>query len=86
MAIRDYARHTQWIKSIAVGSESFTETIKEKIGIKAKGRKIIKADDDEVFQLREETVSYSAIFNSKKESIELKNTIFQIGSWGTIVV
>jgi len=27
MAIRDYARHTQWTKSIAVESESFTETM-----------------------------------------------------------
>jgi putative transposase len=72
----DNVRQAQWTESIAVGSKSFTETIKEKMGIKAKGRKLIKAGDDEVFQLRETAVSYSAVFNSKKEDIGAENTYF----------
>jgi putative transposase len=59
---RDKARQTRWTESIAVGSKSFTATIKEKMGIKAKGRKIIKAVDDELFQLREASASYSSVF------------------------
>ena len=37
-------RQNQWTKSIAVGSKSFIETIKEKLGTLAKGRKIIEND------------------------------------------
>jgi putative transposase len=52
---KDIARQTQWTESVAVGSKSFMEKIKEKMGIKAKGRQIIKANDDEAFQLRAKT-------------------------------
>jgi putative transposase len=72
----DNARQTQWTESVAVGSKSFTEKIKEKMGIKAKGRQIIETHDDEAFQLRETSVSYSAVFNSRKEDVEQKNTYF----------
>jgi len=75
---KDIARQTQWTESVAVGSKSFMEKIKEKMGIKAKGRQIIKANDDEAFQLREASSSYSAVFNSKKEDIGPKNTYFWI--------
>ena len=42
----------QWTESVAVGSKSFIETIKEKLGILAKGRKIFENDGG--FQPREE--------------------------------
>ena len=37
-------RQNQWTESIAVGSKGFIETIKEKLGIRAKGRKILEND------------------------------------------
>jgi hypothetical protein len=48
----------------------------EKLGLKAKGGKIIKACDVGVFILREPPASYSAIFNSKKEKLGPKNSYF----------
>ena len=57
-------RQTQWTQSIAVGSKSFIETIKEKLGILAKGRKILENDGE--FQLREDMGAYTA--NSDMEN------------------
>ena len=65
-------RHTEWTESIAVGSESFIGAIKEKLGVYAKGRKIIEKEKG--FQLREEEGSYNAVFDSKKENIGAENT------------
>ena len=64
-------RQTQWTESIAVGSKNFIETIKEKMGILAKGRKILENDGG--FQLREKIGTYNAVFDSKKEDIGAKN-------------
>ena len=57
-------RQIQWTESIAVGSQSFIETIKEKFGTLAKSRKIIEINGG--FQLREETVAYIA--NNDREN------------------
>ncbi len=67
-------RQAQWTESIAVGSQSFTEAIKERLGIMAKGRKVIETDG--AFQLREERASYIAVSDSKKEDIWGQNTYF----------
>jgi len=37
---KNYVRESKWSQSIAVGSKSFVEGIKEKLGILAKGRKV----------------------------------------------
>ncbi len=68
------SRQDQWTESIAVGSKSFIETIKEKFGSLAKGRKILENDGG--FQLREETASYIANFDSENGDIGGKNTYF----------
>jgi hypothetical protein len=39
-------RQNQWTESIAVGSKSFTEMIKEKLGVLAKGAKFLKTRRD----------------------------------------
>jgi putative transposase len=44
-------KESKWTQSIAVGSKTFIENMKKAIGHKAKGRKIISADD--TFELRE---------------------------------
>ena len=64
----------QWTESIAVGSRSFIETIKEKLGILAKGRKIFEKDGG--FQLREEMGTYIADSDSKKDDIGGQNAYF----------
>jgi len=57
------SRQNKWTESIAVGSESFVEKIKEALGFRAKGRKIICADD--AFELSEEPAAYG-----KADSLE----------------
>lgn len=64
-------RQTQWTESIAVGSKNFIKTIKEKMGILAKGQKILENDGG--FQLREEMGTYYAVLDSKKEDTGAKN-------------
>jgi len=69
-------RQNQWTESIAVGSKSFIETIKEKLGILANGRKIIENDGG--FQLREEMGTYFANSDSKniKDNTGAQNTYY----------
>jgi putative transposase len=50
------AREKQWTKSIAVGSKSFIEKIKEALGFRARGRQIICSED--TFELREKQSSF----------------------------
>ena len=69
-------RQSEWTESIAVGSKGFIEEIKEKLGVHAKGRKIIEKAEGEEFQLREETAFYNAVFDGKKGDIGVKNTYF----------
>jgi len=60
-----------WSESIAVGSKVFVETIKEKLGLRAKGRKIIENDGG--FQLREKMVSYNANSDGINDNIGAEN-------------
>ncbi len=74
---KDRQRWLQWTESIAVGSESFIEEIKEKLNVRAKGRKAIGAGT--AFQLREPVSRYNTVLDIKKEDISLENT----HSWDT---
>ncbi len=49
-------KENKWTQSIAVGSRSFVEKMKEGLGFRATGRKIICADD--TFELRETITPY----------------------------
>jgi len=51
-------RSPEWTESIAVGSKSFLETIKKKLGYRASGRSIIEASRPEAQQLREPESHY----------------------------
>lgn len=64
-------RQTQWTESIAVGSKSFTEMIKERLGTLAKGRKVI--ENEEEFQLREPMGTYIANSAGKNGDIGAQN-------------
>jgi putative transposase len=49
-------KENKWTQSIAVGSKTFIVAMKEALGFRAKGRKIICADD--TFELRETITPY----------------------------
>lgn len=67
-------RQIQWTEGIAVGSQSFVDKIKAKLGIRAKGRKIFKTDEG--FQLREELETYIADYDIKNDDIGSQNDYF----------
>ena len=49
-------KETKWTQSIAVGSKTYIEKMKKTLGYRAKGRKIIKAED--TFELREAVAAF----------------------------
>ena len=57
------SRYSKWTESIAVGSKVFIKATIQKLGIKAKGRKII--GDKKSYELREPAVSYGGNFTPK---------------------
>jgi len=56
---------SQWSNSIAVGSESFVETIKAQLSVSAKYRAV--ESDNDAFVLQEPSTAYSAHFGDEKE-------------------
>ena len=66
--------------SIAVGSRSFIEKVKDIFGFRAKGREV--KEGFEGYQLRERSASYDAFFEAKKDDIGLENTY----SWDIKIV
>lgn len=67
-------RDSKWTRSIAVGSERFVERTRQELGIRAKGRKLLKSG--EAFQLREPVACYSGISGIKNDDIGAKNGYF----------
>ena len=67
-------RQNQWTESIAVGSKDFIETIKEKLGMLAQGRKILEKDGG--FHLREERGIYIANSDSDNAKTGSINTYY----------
>ena len=54
-------KENKWTQSIAVGSKTFIEKMKETLGVRVRGRKIICADD--TFELREVRTPYGKAEN-----------------------
>jgi REP-associated tyrosine transposase len=52
-------RESKWTQSIAVGDKPFLKQVKDRLGIRAKGRKIDGSEDD-AYQLREGQTNYGA--------------------------
>ncbi|MBN1930263.1 MAG: transposase [Desulfobacterales bacterium] len=71
---KNYVRESKWSQSIAVGSKSFVEGIKEKLGILVKGRKLIGSND--LYQLRELRAVYNSNFASKNIALSTDNKYF----------
>ena len=73
-------RESYWTESIAVGSSTFIEEVKIKLGFNAKGRRINEHPDGSCF-LKEETASYTVDFGSENGSLSCENAFF----WNEIV-
>jgi len=64
-------KENKWTQSIAVGSKTFIEKMKEALGFRAIGRKIVCADD--IFEFREVQTPYD-----KSNNLDSDNTFL----WG----
>jgi hypothetical protein len=64
-------QESEWTRSIAVGSQPFVESVKKRLGVRAKGREVIEGVKG--YQLREEAESYQSLFEVKNSDIGLEN-------------
>jgi putative transposase len=64
-------REQKWTESIAVGNKSFVDNIKHRLGMRAKGRKVLEAED--AYQLREPVASYGTGFASQNDALRFEN-------------
>jgi putative transposase len=80
-ALRDGAleRDGIWTESIAVGRRVFVETVKRKLGVRAKGRKVFDAGVG--CELRESATEYIVDSDAENSDIGLQNAFF----WDTNV-
>ena len=67
-------RHGKWTESIAVGSESFVDAVKDELGIRAKSR-IVHQDKDS-YQLREGVGPYNTIFHTENNVLSHNNGLY----------
>ena len=68
------SRQEEWTDSIAVGSESFVEEMKTRLGFKVKGRDVVEGSKG--YNLREEAAPYTVLFRPEKDDIGLENSYF----------
>ncbi len=68
-----HAREEKWTQSIAVGSKFFVEEVKDKLGFKAIGRKVVNTGD--VYELKESEAPYSSGFDGKMSTLRPKNSL-----------
>jgi putative transposase len=79
LATRNQSRDSKWTESIAVGSKAFIEATIKKLGIKAKGRKIVGSNKS--YELREPEVPYGGNSTPENGLLRLQNTYF----WNDII-
>ena len=56
----DSNRETEWTENIGVGSRSFLQTVKEKLGYRARDRSVIERIGPGTYQLRETQAVYAS--------------------------
>ena len=71
---KKHERQSKWTESIAVGSKGFVEATKERLGIKAKGRRVL--GNNETYELREPEVPYWVNLDPENDVLRLENTYF----------
>ena len=69
-----HVRDGKWSESVAVGSKSFVEEVKKKLGIKAIGREVVKAGD--VYKLKEAGASYGDDLDGRMGILSAENSYF----------
>ena len=69
-----YEREPEWTESIAVGSKTFVDGIREKLKPRLSGRKVKETGDH--YELREQEATYNAHFGSKKVPLSTENEFF----------
>ena len=67
-------RQPGWTESIAVGSEAFVQAVQEKLGLRAKGRKLKDGVDHS--ELREPDASYDVNFVEEKPHLRVENQYY----------
>ena len=70
----DIKRQPQWTESIAVGDKVYVEKMKDQMGYKAIGRKVVENGDS--FILREAQISYQSISDRTIRVQPEENTIY----------
>jgi REP element-mobilizing transposase RayT len=65
-------RDGKWTESVAVGSELFVRATKTKLGLRAKGRKVMAQGDSH--SLREPIASYKGNMRVENEALRLRNS------------
>jgi putative transposase len=70
----NHSRESKWTESIAVGSEEFVESTKDRLGIKAKGRKVFR--NNGAYELREPAAPYKALLDPKNDVLKPENAFF----------
>ena len=69
-----HGRESKWTETIAVGSRSFVEQTKQRLGTRAIGRKVL--DTGASYELREPESPYNSDFGPESANLRLKNTYF----------
>jgi len=72
LATRNQSRDSKWTESIAVGSKVFIEATIKRLGIRAKGRKIVGSKKS--YELREPAIPYGANLTPENGLLRLQNT------------
>jgi len=58
-------REAMWTESLAVGSQSYVEKVKDRLGVRAKDRECV--DEGEYYKLREPSMAYMIDFDPKMD-------------------
>jgi len=74
LAARNQTRDGKWTESIAVGNESYIEATIQRLGIKAKSRKIIGGNKS--CELRELAVPYGGNFTPENGPLRPQNVYY----------
>jgi len=74
IGFQDCDRESKWTESIAVGFKGFVEATKERLGIRAKGRKVFS--NNGAYELQEPAAPYKGDFDLENGALRLENTYF----------
>ncbi len=64
-------RESSWTEAVAVGSKTFVEKVKERLGIRVRGRKV--QEEQVAYQLREPLSAYSDVFAHERKLLRPEN-------------